>query len=133
MGGLMGYELAINPRPLPTAGEEWQALRDGSLDDALLEHLSDNLRALLKNLIRPCAHERPGCDEILRRSCVAPPGSLPVEVSVDDEVRRLRRELEAAQQAAEGYRHAAEKRLEEVHHLQSLLREREFEPESKSL
>merc|ERR1719394_1057839 len=63
--GMMAYELATNPRPLPCSGDEWQALRRGELDLGQLSHISADLRDTLKSLVRPIAVERPSCEDIL--------------------------------------------------------------------
>lgn len=69
--GLVVYELATNPRPLPCNGDEWQELRDGRLTLELLPALPAPLLALLHRMVSEAPAERPPCEELLQHPCVA--------------------------------------------------------------
>jgi len=78
--GLVLYELATNPRPLPCNGEEWHRLRDGHLDMKQLSPLPEPLLELLRRMLGHAAASRPPCSEVLRH-----PGAR----APDDGLRRL--------------------------------------------
>lgn len=96
--GIMAYEIATNPRPLPCDGEEWQALRDGKLDTSLLADLEPSLRELLFKLVQQKPAERPACKDILERlnstSADKVQPNSPQSENESEEVRRLHKELE---------------------------------------
>lgn len=71
--GLLAYELATNPRPLPCNGAEWQELRDGQLKPELLA--STLRRAPLFEILCRMVCEDPGarplCEELLQNPSIA--------------------------------------------------------------
>jgi len=97
--GVMSYELARNPDPLPGQGDEWHRLREGSLDFESVSSLSDGLRDLLQQLVRPDPDHRPSCGEILRHPALR--SSATQAPGADQDLFRLREELAAQRQEAE--------------------------------
>lgn len=97
--GLVCYEAATNPKPMPRNGDEWQQLRNGELDTSRLPTLSDPLLALLHATISPDHAKRPMCTEIGQHS----------SIQVQDEVAALRAALAKAQEEAQKNRQLAEK------------------------
>lgn len=72
--GVLAYELATNPRPLPCNGAEWQDLRDGKLNTELLAPTLQRV-PLFEFLCRMVSEDpsvRPSCEEILRHPSLAP-------------------------------------------------------------
>eukprot|EP00443_Scrippsiella_acuminata_P130901 CAMPEP_0115597692 /NCGR_PEP_ID=MMETSP0272-20121206/13489_1 /TAXON_ID=71861 /ORGANISM="Scrippsiella trochoidea, Strain CCMP3099" /LENGTH=566 /DNA_ID=CAMNT_0003033083 /DNA_START=1 /DNA_END=1701 /DNA_ORIENTATION=- len=108
--GAMAYELAINPRPLPGGGEEWQALRDGFLDSSLMPDMPPALFDLIASLIRPSPAERPSCGDILQHHALQP----------ESEVQMLQRELERIGREAKENRVRADKYRDELFHYRCL-------------
>jgi len=90
--GLVSYELATSPKPLPCNGDEWQLIREGCLDLDLLAHLSESLVELTRGMAAALAADRPPCEEILRHPCVQ-------EGDAQDK-EQLRRRLEDSEAAA---------------------------------
>lgn len=68
--GVLVFELATNPRPLPCSGDEWQLLRDGQIDANLLKSLPEKMTALLRLMIHPSPVERVPCEEIIQHPAV---------------------------------------------------------------
>lgn len=96
--GLVAYELATNPRPLPKHGDEWQRIRDGFLDRALLPELPAQLWELLSSMVSNIPAERPSSSDISLHPCI----------SQRDEVSMLWEELRKSREAAEQSRQLAE-------------------------
>mmetsp|Transcript_31701 Transcript_31701/g.80042 ORF Transcript_31701/g.80042 Transcript_31701/m.80042 type:complete len:622 (+) Transcript_31701:93-1958(+) len=101
--GLVAYEAATNPKPLPRNGDEWQQLRDGQLDEAVLPPLSEPLLRLLRSTVQAEHAKRPTAAEI----CAHP--SIEEKVDKVDEVQALRAALLQAKEEAERNRQLAEK------------------------
>jgi len=108
--GLLLYELATNPKPLPCNGEEWQRLREGHLELDLLSPLPEPLIALLQRMVHRLPIERPCCDEIARHPSIAPVGGpLAVEelmrqrAIAAEKNRQLELEAEKNRQLADTY------------------------------
>jgi len=97
--GLVAYEAATNPRPLPRNGEEWQQLREGRLDEASLPPLSESMLQLLRNCVQPEFAKRPSAADIC-----AHPG---IDDKVD-ELQALRAALLQAKEEAERQRQQLE-------------------------
>lgn len=102
--GLVCYELAINPKELPQNGDDWQVLRDGCIDVAVVPHLSEDLVRLLRRMVHKTPSERPLCTELVERRAAAPA----------DELEALRRELREAQEAALQSRELADRCQKEL-------------------
>eukprot|EP00928_Gymnodinium_smaydae_P047727 TRINITY_DN31875_c0_g1_i1.p1 TRINITY_DN31875_c0_g1~~TRINITY_DN31875_c0_g1_i1.p1 ORF type:complete len:782 (+),score=114.61 TRINITY_DN31875_c0_g1_i1:122-2467(+) len=65
--GLVCFELATNPTPLPLNGDEWQRLRDPGLTVQLMPRLSRQLAEMLISMTHPVPNERPKCGCIASR------------------------------------------------------------------
>uniref|UniRef100_A0A7S4PWX3 Protein kinase domain-containing protein n=1 Tax=Alexandrium monilatum TaxID=311494 RepID=A0A7S4PWX3_9DINO len=102
--GLVCYELATSPKELPQNGDEWQALRDGCVDAALMQHLSAEFLRLLRQMVRKTASERPTCEELAVFRCASPA----------DELEALRQELREAREAAARSREQADRYQKEL-------------------
>jgi len=82
--GLVCYELATNPRPLPCNGPAWQQLRSGRLDTQPIAPLSEAVMALLHNMVSIVPSERPSCGSITQHPNVVP---------MDEGYRQLQEEM----------------------------------------
>jgi len=102
--GLVCYELATIPVALPRNGNDWQRLRDGHLDMALMPQISNNLCDLLHRMVSPVPADRPTSKDILQE--------LPTEA--EDCLRALREELREAKAAAERNQKLADGYLAQV-------------------
>lgn len=98
--GLVLYELAINPKPLPCNGDEWHELRTGRLDVSLVPILTEPLLTLLHRMVHALPAERPTCEEISRHPSVAPIDGL---LALQEEMRRRTLEAERNKQLADEY------------------------------
>eukprot|EP00928_Gymnodinium_smaydae_P088419 TRINITY_DN72507_c0_g1_i1.p1 TRINITY_DN72507_c0_g1~~TRINITY_DN72507_c0_g1_i1.p1 ORF type:complete len:586 (+),score=89.15 TRINITY_DN72507_c0_g1_i1:98-1855(+) len=111
--GLVAYELATNPLPLPLNGEQWQKLRSGVLDDGRISpEFPGGLFRLMQAMVSELPIERPDCEAIVRHACVAPsqktaeaPASLVEELQ--EQMRQRTREAEKAHREAEQARERA--------------------------
>lgn len=74
--GLVCYELAASPAPMPCNGEDWHRLREGRFDASPLEQFSEGLRELLCRSLHPTPAQRPPCEEITQHPSVAPDDGL---------------------------------------------------------
>lgn len=99
--GLVSYELATLPKPLPMNGEQWQSLRDGILDCTLAPELPTNLWELLCSMVSKDPTSRPSSSKITVHPSIS-------SMSAVDELLVLREELRKARQVAEESRQAAE-------------------------
>jgi len=100
--GLVCYELATNPRPLPCNGEEWHQLRSGSLATATLPPLAAPLLSLLRALVAPAPAERPPCEEITGHPSVAPQDGIH---ALQEEMQLRTLEAQRSRQLADEYWH----------------------------
>jgi len=93
--GVVCYELATNPKPLPCNGDDWQRLRDGRLDAGPLAPLGERLAPLLARMVAPEPARRPLCREILCHPGIARVDDVQVLQEQmrqkDAEAERLRR------------------------------------------
>eukprot|EP00435_Cladocopium_sp_Y103_P011271 s1951_g2.t3 len=96
--GLVLYELAINPRGLPSNGPEWQMIRE-RLEVQILSQLSQNMQLLLQEMA--CANKelRPTCEALLQRVG----NSTPEMKALEEENRRCREEAARNKQRADSY------------------------------
>jgi serine/threonine protein kinase len=99
--GLVVYELATNPKTLPCNGDEWQLLRTGRLDTALLPPLSEPFLALLHAMVHPMPSSRPSCEEVFSHPSLAELDELEV---LEEAIRQRTLEAERNRQLAEEYR-----------------------------
>jgi len=107
--GLVCYELATNPEPLPRNGTEWQRLRDGPPEKVRLASLSDPLTELLLRSLLATAALRPASAELARAHL---PGLA--EVGLAGELQELRAALQEARAAG-----ARSERLAESYRLEA--------------
>jgi len=125
--GIVAYEMATNPKPLPVGGDEWQTLRDGVLDaSSLLASQGADLHEHLSSLVQPNAALRPACQDILEfcksasSSAVAAPQAPRDRVATDsEEVAKLKSEIEELGRTAQENRQMADKYREELIRLRS--------------
>lgn len=99
--GLVVYELATNPKPLPCNGDEWHLLRTGQLDVSLLPTIPETLLELLLRMVLPESGDRPSCEELCKH-----PSVMVVEDELQvlqDEMRRRTLEAERSKELADGY------------------------------
>lgn len=99
--GIIAYEMATTPKPLPYNGAEWHALRDGNLDSSLLTELSAELRDFLCSLVQSDVAARPDCARVVEFCSPTPVhGSMAqtqrrqVAATESPEIARLRKENE---------------------------------------
>lgn len=97
--GLVLYELAINPRGLPSNGPELQMIRE-RLEVQILSQLSQNMQLLLQEMA--CANKelRPTCEALLQRVGHRP---TPEMKALEEENRRCREEAARNKQRADSY------------------------------
>jgi serine/threonine protein kinase len=98
--GLVSYELATNPKPLPCNGDEWHVLRTGCFDVTLMPPLREPLLALLHRMVHPTPAERPSCEELSRHPSVAPVDGLE---ALQEEMRQRTLEAMRNKQLADEY------------------------------
>eukprot|EP00747_Dinoflagellata_sp_TGD_P207723 gnl/TRDRNA2_/TRDRNA2_81261_c0_seq1.p1 gnl/TRDRNA2_/TRDRNA2_81261_c0~~gnl/TRDRNA2_/TRDRNA2_81261_c0_seq1.p1 ORF type:complete len:529 (-),score=85.37 gnl/TRDRNA2_/TRDRNA2_81261_c0_seq1:44-1630(-) len=98
--GLVCYEIAINPKPLPANGDGWQQIRAGQLDTEVLAPLGESLVALLHQMVASTSTDRPSCEDILRHPSVAPDDGLQ---ALHEEVRQRTFEAERNRKLADEY------------------------------
>jgi wee1-like protein kinase len=113
--GLVCYELATSPRPLPRNGEDWQCLREGSINEVLMPLLPELLLKLLRAMLDPVPAGRPSSQEVASHPGVAP------AVSQDDKLEEDPDQLRAALRVA---LQEAERSKQEVMLMKKLLGER---------
>lgn len=68
--GLLIFELATNPKPLPCNGDDWHRLRDGEFDAGLLLALPETMVNMLRRMIHSSPAERPPCEAIAQHVTV---------------------------------------------------------------
>lgn len=88
--GLVAYEVATLPRPMPRNGDEWQQLRNGQLEASVMSPLSEALMSLLLRTVHPDHTQRPSPYAI---------GQHPSIKEESEEARALRAALRRAEQA----------------------------------
>lgn len=96
--GLVLYELAINPRGLPSNGPEWQMIRE-RLEVQILSQLSQNMQLLLQEMACANRELRPTCEALLQRVG----NSTPEMKALEEENRRCREEAARNKQRADSY------------------------------
>jgi len=101
--GLVLYELNISPKSLPCNGPEWQLLRQGTLEVALLQELSKPACQLMQQMVLPQAEQRPRCEDLLQHPSVALADVK--QVALEEENRRCKAEAERNRQLADEYWH----------------------------
>jgi serine/threonine protein kinase len=99
--GLVAFEVATNPRPLPLNGDEWRLIREGHLDVSLIPTLSQSLLALLCTMVDPAPSRRPSCEELCQHLTLTADDELK---ALEEEVRRKQVEAEQYQQLTDAYR-----------------------------
>jgi len=100
--GLVCYELATNPKPLPCNGEEWHRLREGHFEIDSFAPLSQPLVVLLRRMVHATPAERPPCEEITLHPLVAPDDELQ---ALHEKMRQRTLEAERNRQLADAYWH----------------------------
>lgn len=99
--GLVCYEMATNPHPLPMQGEDWQQLRNGVLDESRFSiDMPNELTALFLAMVRDPASKRPSCSEIVRHPSVAPTDDPRV---LEEKLKQTTLLAEQSQQRADTY------------------------------
>ncbi|CAJ1405153.1 unnamed protein product [Effrenium voratum] len=93
--GLVLYELATNPTPLPSNGEEWQLLRHDAKVSIL--KLSASSQQLIQDMVHFRKELRPSCEELLQKVGVESVQAL------EEENRRCRAEALRNKQLADEY------------------------------
>jgi len=98
--GLVGLELATNPKPLPCNGEGWHRLRDGGLDPGELAPLAEPLVELIVQMIRAKPADRPSAATISSHPTIVPEDGLE---AMSRKMKQQAAETEKAKSLANAY------------------------------